>query len=184
VTRRSLQRLDEMLMGRVRGIHAPALDRLLVAATEAASYSRLWLLLAGVLAMCGKRRGRQAAGNGLVAIGIAALVANGPAKLLARRRRPAAAPGLTLIDMPFSTSFPSGHSASAFAFATGACAELPALAPLLVPLAGTVAYSRVHVGVHYPSDVAAGAAIGVACGLIAGRVRRMSAVRALAGRTA
>ena len=33
-----------------------------------------------------------------------------------------------------------GHSAAAFAFATGACAKLPALAPVLVPLAGTVAY--------------------------------------------
>jgi undecaprenyl-diphosphatase len=72
--------------------------------------------------------------------------------------------------MPRSTSFPSGHSAAAFAFATGACAELPVLAPVLAPLAGTVAYSRVHIGVHYPSDVAAGAAIGIGSGLLAKRL--------------
>lgn len=73
--------------------------------------------------------------------------------------------------MPRSTSFPSGHSASAFAFATGVCAELPELAPVLLPLAGAVAYSRTHAGVHYPSDVAAGAAIGIASGVVAGRLQ-------------
>lgn len=168
--RRSLQRLDERLMRRARSVRAPALDSLLVMVTEAASYSRLWLLSAGVLAVCCGQDGRRAAGRGVVAITTAAFVANGPAKLLARRRRPVPVSGPALIDMPFSTSFPSGHSASAFAFATGACAEVPALALLLVPLAGAVAYSRVYVGVHYPSDVAAGIAIGIGSGLIAGRI--------------
>jgi undecaprenyl-diphosphatase len=166
----ALQHIDERLMGGVRSIHTPTLDRLLVAITQTASYSKLWLLLAGVLAMGGGRRGRRAAGNGVVAIGIASLIANGPAKLLTRRRRPVEGSRATLIDMPSSTSFPSGHSASAFAFATRACAEMPSLAPLLVPLAGTVAYSRIYVGVHYPSDVAAGAAIGIGAGVLAGRI--------------
>jgi membrane-associated phospholipid phosphatase len=169
-----LQRLDERLARRARSTRVPVLDRLLVAITQAATYSRLWLLFAGVLAACGGRDGRRAAGKGVVAIGVAAAVANGPAKLLARRARPIPSSGPALIDMPRSTSFPSGHSASAFAFATGACRELPALAPLLVPLAGTVAYSRVYVGVHYPSDVTAGAAIGIGAGLIAGRIISVS----------
>ncbi len=93
-------------------------------------------------------------------------VANGPAKLLARRRRPSSQLHPTLIRTPRSTSFPSGHSAAAFAFVTGACADLPILAPVLVPLAGTVAYSRVHTGVHYPSDVAVGVGIGIGSGLL------------------
>jgi undecaprenyl-diphosphatase len=166
-------------MSRAQVVRAPALDRTLVALTRTASCSRLWLLVAGVLAACGGRGGRRAAGNGMVAIGIASAVANGPAKLLARRHRPVPASAPALIAMPVSTSFPSGHSASAFAFATGACRELPALAPLLGPLAGAVAYSRVYVGVHYPSDVAAGVAIGVGAGVLAGRIgasRRVCAV--------
>lgn len=162
-----LQRLDDRLMRRSSRSRSPALDRTLVGITRAANYSRLWLLIAGALAAIGGRRARSAADRGLVSIAIAAVVANGPAKLLVRRGRPSGSPP-TLIPMPRSTSFPSGHSATAFAFATGACAELPELAPVLVPLAGAVAYSRTHAGVHYPSDVVAGAAIGIASGVLAG----------------
>ncbi len=167
-----VQHLDHRLMRRSARARSPQLDRALVGITTAANYSRLWLLIAGALAACGGRAGRRAAGDGTVAIAIAAAVANGPAKLLVRRRRPSWRSWPTLIRMPRSTSFPSGHSAAAFAFATGACSELPVLAPVLVPLAGTVAYSRVHTGVHYPSDVVAGAAIGIGSGVFAARLRR------------
>jgi membrane-associated phospholipid phosphatase len=154
-------------MRRSFGTRTPALDRSLIAITQAANYSRLWLLIAGALAMFGGGQGRRAAGRGLFAIAIAAVLANGPAKLLVRRRRPSSRSQPTLIRIPRSTSFPSGHTATAFAFATSACTELPVLAPVLIPLAGTVAYSRVHTGVHYPSDVAAGIAIGISSGLLA-----------------
>jgi undecaprenyl-diphosphatase len=62
--------------------------------------------------------------------------------------------------MPASTSCPSGHSAAAFAFATGVAHVLPTAAIPLRALAALVAYSRVHTGVHYPGDVVAGALVG------------------------
>jgi undecaprenyl-diphosphatase len=161
-----LQHMDRRLMrGSVR-VRSRTTDRALVGITRSANYSRLWLFIAGLLAAFGGRQGRSASGRGVVALAIAAAVANGPAKLLVRRRRPFLRSRPTLIRMPRSTSFPSGHSATAFAFATGACAELPILAPLLIPLACTVAYSRVHTGVHYPSDVLGGAAIGIGSGVL------------------
>ena len=69
--------------------------------------------------------------------------------------------------MPKSRSFPSGHAASAFAFASGVAAEAPVPGGLLTVLAALVAYSRVHTGVHYPSDVVAGAVIGASLSPIA-----------------
>ena len=62
--------------------------------------------------------------------------------------------------MPVSTSFPSGHSATAFAFATGVGHVLPTASIPLQGLAALVAYSRIHTGVHYPGDVLAGALSG------------------------
>ena len=62
--------------------------------------------------------------------------------------------------MPRSRSFPSGHSAAAFAFASGVGDVLPGAAIPLRALATAVAYARVHTGVHYPGDVIAGALLG------------------------
>ncbi|WP_369130689.1 phosphatase PAP2 family protein [Modestobacter roseus] len=81
---------------------------------------------------------------------------------------------------PRGHSFPSGHAASAAAFAVGAAAESPALGAALVPLALGVGYSRVHVGAHRPSDVIAGLAVGSTLALAARR--RRSAVLAGAER--
>jgi undecaprenyl-diphosphatase len=173
--RRRLEEIDRWLMGRSARSRAPLRDRFLTAITQAADYSRLWLAIAGALGLAGGRRGREAAARGILALALGAALANGPAKLLVRRRRPSPGSLPTLIPMPRSTSFPSGHSAAAFAFATGVCAELPGLAPLLVPLAGAVAYSRTHAGVHYPSDVIAGATIGVASGVLVSRLVRRRA---------
>ena len=72
--------------------------------------------------------------------------------------------------MPESTSFPSGHSASAFAFAEGVGAAAPALGAPVRLAALAVSYSRVHTGVHYPGDVVAGMLIGVTAGEVAVRV--------------
>ena len=66
------------------------------------------------------------------------------------------------VEMPRSTSFPSGHSASAFAFATGVATASPAAGIPLSALAALVAYSRVHTGVHYPLDAIVGSVSGVA----------------------
>ena len=91
-------------------------------------------------------------------------VVNLGVKPLGRRRRPDRAaeqvPLARHVPMPTSTSFPSGHSAAAFAFATGVGHVLPPAAVPLRALAALVAYSRVHTGVHYPGDVVAGALIG------------------------
>ena len=68
------------------------------------------------------------------------------------------------VPMPTSTSFPSGHSASAAAFAVAVGDVIPGLRVPLGLAATAVAFSRVYTGVHYPGDVLVGAATGALLG--------------------
>ena len=144
------------------------IDHALRYLSMSANHGRLWMGMAAGLALTGKR-GRRAAIRGLLTLGASSFVSNVVVKPVVGRRRPdieRTAFGRRVDKAPWTSSFPSGHAASAAAFATGASIELPAASALLVPLAAAVAYSRVHVGVHHRSDVWAGAAIGVGMGVL------------------
>ncbi len=162
--REDAERIDVALYAAIAQTPTPALDRLLAQVSHAADYSRPWVASAAILAAVGGERGRSAATSGLASVAVAAALVNLGVKPLGRRRRPdrvvERVPVARHTRMPGSTSFPSGHSATAFAFATGVGHVLPSTAIPLRGLAAVVAYSRVHTGVHYPGDVVAGALIG------------------------
>ena len=159
------ERLDVAVYAAIAHTSTPALDRAMSRLSRAADYSRLSLGSAAVLAVVGGRDGRRAAVIGLASVAVTATVANLIAKPLGRRRRPdriaQEVPLARQVRMPVSSSFPSGHTAAAFAFATGVGHVSPAAAAPLRALAALVAYSRVHTGVHYPGDVAAGSLLGI-----------------------
>jgi undecaprenyl-diphosphatase len=159
-----VERVDLAIYGAIARTSTPALDVAMSRLSRAADYSRLSLSAAAVLAVAGGRTGRRAAGQGLASLGVTATVVNVAVKPLSRRRRPDRVAGdvplARHVPMPSSRSFPSGHSAAAFAFATGVGHLAPGAAVPLRALAMVVAYSRVHTGVHYPGDVLAGALIG------------------------
>lgn len=151
-------------------------DPVLRGLTSLANHSVLWVLVAGALGATGGAR-RRGAVRGLLAVAGASSVANGVLKPLLPRDRPPAleVPALRRLGVrPVSSSFPSGHAASAAAFATGVALESPVAGVLVAPLALAVAYSRVHVGVHWPSDVVVGAGVGAGIALA---TRRWWAVR-------
>jgi membrane-associated phospholipid phosphatase len=161
---RELGAVDQAVYEAVADTPTPELDEPFRRLSNAANKSRLWLGIAAAIAVFGGRRGRRAAMEGLLAIGATSATVNLGVKPLARRRRPHPAdPGLAegrQVQMPESASFPSGHAASAFAFAYAVGRHMPELAVPLRILAGGVAYSRVHVGVHYPGDVVIGSILG------------------------
>lgn len=87
-------------------------------------------------------------------------------KHLFDRARPSGIGVAPLVKTPSSSSFPSGHSATAAAGAVSLSAANPAFVPLLVVGGLAVMLSRIYLGVHYPSDVLAGAAIGGVCAVL------------------
>lgn len=176
-----LDRLDRRLYDEAARRESAVLDRTLPALTHSADHGLLWFAVAGVLAVTGQRR---AAVRALTSLALASTVANIPAKHAARRTRPLLTPvplPRQLLRQPTTSSFPSGHSASAAAFALGVALEQPRLAAPVGLLASGVAYGRVHTGVHYPGDVFAGIALGSACALAVKRVWPAKPSRPAAG---
>ena len=157
-------RLDVAVYSAVAATPTPTLDRCFRDLSRAADRSKLWLGSSAALTACGGRPGRRAAANGLASIAVTSAVVNLLLKPLAHRRRPDRGahdvPTAREVAMPRSRSFPSGHAASAFAFATGVEIALPRVGVPLTATAALVAYSRVHTGVHYPGDAIAGSVIG------------------------
>ena len=163
-----LAQVDLAVYRAIAGTPTPILDEPLRRLSGLANHSKLWLGVAVALFALGGRRGRETAVTGLVAVGINSAVVNLPMKLASRRERPdreaAGVPDERHVPMPTSTSFPSGHSASAFAFAGAIAGSTPVLGAPLRGLAVAVAYSRVHTGVHYPGDVIVGSVVGATIG--------------------
>lgn len=166
-----LTEADAAVFQAVAGWHSPFLDRVVPPLSNSANNSILWMGCAAMLAGFGGRKGRLVAAEALVAVGATSAIANLAAKNLVRRERPKAdVPASRRIEQPDSSSFPSGHTASAAAFSAVVGGELT---PLYVPVnlaAAGVGFSRVYTGVHYPGDVLAGWTLGR---LVGGTVRML-----------
>jgi undecaprenyl-diphosphatase len=171
--------VDRALYRAIAQVPTPVLDQRMRQLSRAANHSVLWLSIAAGLAAAGGSSGRRAAAQGVTAVGVTSAVVNIGIKSLYNRPRPdrgqVGVPAARQVSMPASRSFPSGHSASGFAFAAAVGTELPWLAPPLRVLAAAVAYSRVHTGVHYPGDALAGSVAGASLGrAVTALVRRRS----------
>jgi membrane-associated phospholipid phosphatase len=182
-----VSRLDLGIYAAVAATSTPTLDRAFRRLSKAADHSKLWLASAAVLAVTGGAGGRRAAANGLASTGLTSAIVNLFLKPIGGRRRPDRdayeVPAARHVSMPRTTSFPSGHAASASAFAAGVATASPAAGIPLSALAALVAYSRVHTGVHYPLDVIAGSVAGGALAPLAVAVLERCLRRGASGTT-
>ena len=171
MARRAVDQLDagtDALAERLRG--NAAADRLFYAASTAGDWSRVWHVIALLLALR-HGRSRKAALRLTVCLGAESLLVNQGVKRLFRRGRPAAPTDHPHgLRTPQTSSFPSGHASSAVLAATLLSSTHRRARPLWWALAAVVAWSRVHVKVHHGSDVVAGALLGRALGRVARRL--------------
>jgi diacylglycerol kinase family enzyme/membrane-associated phospholipid phosphatase len=154
---------DRSLFALVASRHWPGAERVLPRLSRSANHSLLWFTVAAAMWGTGGPRGRRAAARGVASLALASATVNTLGKWSVRRARPMldVVPLIRrLTHQPVTTSFPSGHSASAAAFAVGTALESRGWGSAVAPIAASVAFSRVYTGVHYPSDVVAGAALG------------------------
>ncbi|MFA1548711.1 bifunctional phosphatase PAP2/diacylglycerol kinase family protein [Actinomadura chokoriensis] len=166
---RRLGRADRWAFDWVAAARLRGLEYVLPRLSRFADHGVLWFTSAGVMGLTGRPRLRRAALRGSIAIAVASPAVNILGKQAFRRKRPVVdlVPPIRIRwKLPTSHAFPSGHSASAGAFATGVALEAPR--PVAVPVAAAavaVAFSRVYTGAHYPGDVLAGFGIGALAGL-------------------
>ena len=131
-----------------------------------------WYLMIALAILVDPHKGIRMARKTILPLSVASSVVENPIKTFFRRRRPFIdfIQAIVIGTKPGSWSFPSGHSASAFAGASLLSRDFPGLRPFLFLIAGLVAFSRVYLGDHYPGDTVSGSLSGIA---IAEIVRRL-----------
>jgi undecaprenyl-diphosphatase len=101
-----------------------------------------------------------------ISVGVGSLVVALLKESIDRSRPEHAHPAIdAAVATPGSPSFPSGHTATAFAAAAVVGAFYPRLRWPLYSLAALVGLSRIYLGVHFTLDVLAGALLGISVGL-------------------
>ena len=161
-----LRAWDSAAMGLGESVRWEPLTALFVVAS--AWWVKWPLFLAAGACADAKRRCRlpNGAAAAAMAVGLAALAVTVLKEAFDRARPPLADPSLSAVGpVPASASFPSGHSATAFAAAVAVGLLYPRLRWPLLALAALVAVSRVYLGVHYVTDVAVGTVLGALVGL-------------------
>jgi undecaprenyl-diphosphatase len=174
---KTLHDLDHRLLLALNGAHTPALDKVMVFASD----RYVWIPFYGVLVIWllyhYQHRAKAILPLLIAAVALADSITSKIFKPIVSRPRPCHAPDLApLLHLPDGCGgqfgFMSSHAANAFALAVFLLLALPAgrfrgLKIWAFFWAGLLCYSRIYLAAHYPSDVLCGALVGAGLGGLA-----------------
>lgn len=142
--------------------HPPLMNNLMYGLTTIMNGGFGWVAGLIIAAALDKDNHRQTLYKVVPPLWFATITVEYPIKFYFRRRRPFIdiVQAIAVGKKPGTFSFPSGHSAAAFAGAWLLRRHYPDLWPLWYAIASLVGFSRIYLGAHYPGDVVVGALSG------------------------
>lgn len=150
----------------IQTLHTPMLNKIFMAITALLGSKGLIVVFFSLVLMAFKKTRRYGLAI-LLSFSLAAVLGYAFKLIIARPRPFLLSPEIELIiKAPKGYSFPSNHSALAFAAATAVFLENKYYGLIAVLIAALVAFSRLYLFVHFPSDVIAGVALGIGSALI------------------
>ena len=165
----NVHRIDDWVDARLEPArHNAVVQGLFSLLSRAGEFSLVWHSVVWLRAIGSTSRAGEALAFSLL-LGAESLIVNQGLKRAFKRGRPNAnGDDRFSVRTPVTSSFPSGHSSSAFFAATVLATLVPAAwIAIFFVLAVGVALSRVMVRLHHFSDILGGAVVGVALGLLA-----------------
>lgn len=144
----------------------PLLDVIMKIVTISGDAGMIWI--AAIILCLIFKRTRKAGVCMAIALILVLLICNLTLKPIVARPRPFSLREdiELIIAAPKDFSFPSGHTLSSFAAATGLFIYHKKLGIAALIWAFLIAFSRLYMYVHYPTDVIAGILLGVICAVI------------------
>ena len=148
----------------------PVLDTLAVFFNYAGEHGEIWIAFTLILLLC--RRTRKAGLAMAIALISYLIAGDFILKPLFARPRPCDVNTAVtiLVNRPHGHSFPSGHTASAFAAAFALWLQNRKLGVPALVLAAFIAFTRLYLYVHFPTDILGGAVLGIALGAAASAI--------------
>ena len=159
--------MDLELLDWLQQFHNPVLDALAVFLNYAGEHGEIWIAFTLLLLLF--RRTRKAGCAMATALVLYLVAGDCILKPLFARPRPGDVnTAITiLVKRPHGHSFPSGHTASAFAAAFALWLQNRKLGVPALVLAAFIAFTRLYLYVHFPTDVLGGLVLGIALGFFA-----------------
>ncbi len=145
-------------------MHMPILDGIMIFVSTLGNYGIIWIIIS--LALLFFKKYRPYGLLSLIALALSGLTGEVLLKHLIARPRPfIQIEALTPLVSAGNYSFPSMHTACAFAaaFLLFKMNRQAGIAAYI--LATVIAFSRVYVLVHFPTDILAGGVLGTLCAL-------------------